>query len=292
MDKSSLGDRMKMYEAGSETRLMPRLPIIIRLDGKSFSKFTSDMEKPFDNDFSQAMINTAKFLVSKTNAKIAYTQSDEITLLLYDNNVKYSAMFDARVQKICSVFSSFASTYFLAEMMKRFPSKVDKFFDQVLNDHESWDGTGNAKDAPVFDCRAFAVPNKTEAYNAFLWREQDATKNSIIMVAQSKYPHKKLMGLNGNEKQAMLMADYGINWNDFSASQKRGTYVRKEKIEIKLSDEELNIIPEIGRPVDGLVTRSKIIEMDMPPINKIENIIDVLFNKEDPKLKDQCHSGR
>ena len=85
--KDNLGDRIKQYER-IETRgkLIPMLPTVVRLDGRSFSKFTKSFE-PFDEDMLQAMVATTKFLVEESNAVIGYTQSDEITLILYTDIV-------------------------------------------------------------------------------------------------------------------------------------------------------------------------------------------------------------
>ena len=154
MDKTTLGDRIKSYEAATESRLLPQLPVVVRLDGRSFSKFTKGMKRPFDKDFRQAMVEVTKYLVEQTNAKIGYTQSDEISLVLHVDNLEGSIMFDGRVQKIASNFASMASVKFLMEMQKRFPEKVD--------------GT---KTLPTFDARVFALPTKTEATNALVWRD-------------------------------------------------------------------------------------------------------------------------
>ncbi len=154
MDKTNLGDRMKQYEASTESRILPRLPVIVRLDGRSFSKFTKGMKKPFDESFRQAMIEVTKYLVEQTHAKIGYTQSDEITLVLYTENLQAgSVLFDGRVQKIASNFASMASVKFLLEMQKRFPEKVSV-----------------EKTLPSFDARVFPVPSKTEAVNNLVWR--------------------------------------------------------------------------------------------------------------------------
>ena len=127
MDKTTLGDRIKSYEATTENRLLPHLPIVVRLDGRSFSKFTKGMVTPFDKKFRQAMVEVTKYLVEQTHAKIGYTQSDEISLVLYSDNEKNgSVLFDGRVQKIASNFASMASVKFLLEMQKYFPEKVSE----------------------------------------------------------------------------------------------------------------------------------------------------------------------
>lgn len=266
MPKMSLGDRMKMYEAQSEDSLMEHLPIVVRLDGRSFSNFCRGMEKPFDSNFRQAMIEATKKITKETNAVIGYTQSDEISLILSLPNEKSSMPFKARVQKSVSVWASLLSVEFFCEMLKRFPEK------DLLN----------AEKKPHFDCRMFNVPNKTEAYNALLWRENDCTKNSISMVGQNEFSHKELQGLNGKQIQYKLITEKGINWNDFDPIYKRGAYVQRRVEMVKLEQEALDKIPEDKRPEGGLVPRNKMVVLEMPRISEVKNIFDVIFEKEDP----------
>ena len=270
MDKTSLGDRMKSYEASTDMRLLPRLPVVIRLDGRSFSKFTKGMKRPFDAEFRQAMIETTKYLVEKTHAKIGYTQSDEISLVLYSENYQSgSILFDGRVQKIASNVASMASVKFLLEMQQRFPEKVN-----------------NVTTLPSFDCRVFAVPSKAEATNAIYWRVVDCVKNSISMVAQAHFSHKSLQGLNSDQLQYKLLTERDVNWNDFSSNEKQGTFVRRELVEVTLSEERLACIPIDKRPLHGKVMRGQIVEMKMPNFMKVKNRIEVVFDGEKPLLND------
>jgi tRNA(His) 5'-end guanylyltransferase len=263
MDKTALGDRIKAYESREENTLMPRVPIVIRLDGRSFSKFCKGMKKPFDDDFREAMIEVTKHLVDQTDAKIGYTQSDEISLILYtDNHINGSTIFNGRVQKMCSVFASMASTKFLMEMIKRFPNKVD------------------SDKYPQFDCRVFSVPNKVEAYNALLWREQDCTKNSISMVAETKFSSKELTGVSGEDRKKMLLTK-GVNWDNFTPAQKWGVYVQKKSVPVTLSKEKLESIRVDKRPLNGVIIRSKLVVLDLPPIIQVPNMVDVIFDKEE-----------
>ena len=268
MDKTTLGDRMKSYEALTESRLLPQLPVVVRLDGRSFSKFTKGMQRPFDKEFRQAMVEVTKYLVEQTNAKIGYTQSDEISLVLHVDNPEGAIMFDGRVQKIASNFASMASVKFLMEMQKRFPKKVSE-----------------GKVLPSFDARVFAVPNKTEATNALVWRVQDCVKNSISMAAHAYFSHKKLQGLSGEDKKAKLLSEKGIDWNDYSSAEKQGVFVRKEKVRVQLKKERLEKIPLDKRPEGGWVTRGKMVEIDMPDFLKVSNRNEVIFDGADPLLK-------
>lgn len=224
------------------------------------------MKRPFDDNFREAMVEVTKYLVQQTHAKIGYTQSDEISLVLYtDNVVTGSTMFEGRIQKIASNFAAMASVKFLTEMQKRFPEKVSG---DVL---------------PTFDGRVFVTPDKMEAYNCILWRTNDATKNSISMVAQSEFSHKELQGLSCDQMQYKLLTERDINWNDFTSAQKQGVYVRKEKVEVKLDQEKLDKIPMDKRPKNGMVTRGKIVEIEMPNFHKVKNPIEVIFNGEKPR---------
>ena len=266
MDKTTLGDRIKSYEATTENRLLPHLPIVVRLDGRSFSKFTKGMETPFDKKFRQAMVEVTKYLVEQTHAKIGYTQSDEISLVLYSDNEKNgSVLFDGRVQKIASNFASMASVKFLLEMQKHFPEKVSE-----------------GKVLPSFDARVFAVPNKTEATNSIFWRTLDAQKNSISMVAHAYFSHKSLQGMSGEEKKAKLLSEKGIDWNNYSSAEKQGVFVRKEKVRVQLEKERLEKIPVDKRPEGGWVTRGKMVEIDMPDFLKVTNRNEVVFDGAEP----------
>lgn len=251
-----LGDRMKLYEQMEAGRkLMPGLPICVRVDGRAFHTFTRGMKRPYDEDMSAAMIETMKFLVEQTDACIGYVQSDEISLVLSD--IK-APMFDGKIAKLNSVIASMATAKFNEVIHKSYPNKPLAFF----------------------DCRCWNVPNRTEAVNNILWREFDATKNSISMAARSVYSDAQLLGKNGSEKQDMLM-EKGINWNDYPVFFKRGTYARRVVISRKFTDEELNELPEhheARNNPDLLITRSSIEVIDMPIFTKVMNRNEVVFD--------------
>lgn len=110
-----LDERIKeYYEDRTKTYLMRRMITIIRLDGKGFSKFTANLDKPFDKDFSDDMDETAKFLCENIQgAKFAYTQSDEISVVITDfDTLESQAWFDYNLQKMTSLAASFATAKF------------------------------------------------------------------------------------------------------------------------------------------------------------------------------------
>jgi tRNA(His) guanylyltransferase len=264
MSEDDLGDRMKMYEAMEAGRhCLPRLPIMLRLDGKSFHTFTQGLARPYDQRMSHAMIFTTRQLVHETNALIGYTQSDEISLVLWAENFESEMFFNGRIQKLCSVVASMCSVYF----------------------NEFKDAAGIHPDKRAFfDCRVWTVPNQEEAANTILWRELDASKNSISMAAHAVYSHKELHGKSGSEKQEMLFQK-GINWNDYPTFFKRGTFIRRVRRMTKFSTDELERLPEKheARQNPNLeIERWSMEEIKMPPFNKVLNRVGVIFNGEDP----------
>ena len=261
-----LGDRMKLYEQMEAGRkLKPGLPICIRVDGRAFHTFTRGMKRPYDKEMSEAMIYTMKNLVEETDACIGYVQSDEISLVLSDMK---APLFDGKIAKLNSVIASMATAY---------------FNEYIHNTSYS------EKPLAFFDCRCWNVPNRIEAVNNILWREFDATKNSISMAARSVYSDKQLLGKNSSEKQDMLM-EKGINWNDYPVFFKRGTYARRVVTTRKFTEDELNSLPEhheARRNPDLLITRSSIETFDMPIFTKVLNKTEVVFEGADPVVAEE-----
>jgi tRNA(His) 5'-end guanylyltransferase len=267
-DKDNFGDRMKAYEMEEAGRkLMPHLPVIARLDGKGFSKFTKDLVRPYDERLSRLMVDTVKYLVEETNALCGYTQSDEITLGWYTPpRIENLVFFEGRIQKMVSVLAGECSWIFNRLLPAYIPEKANQ--------------------KAIFDCRVWAVPTLDEAANAFLWRELDATKNSISMAASAYYKHKELMNKNGAEKQDMLHAK-GINWNNYPTFFKRGVYVQRKIVKRRFSVDEIANLPakHAARTDPNLIVeRNEIKALDLPPLQKITNRVQVLFFGEEPAL--------
>jgi tRNA(His) guanylyltransferase len=226
MKKDDFGDRMKKIERRETGRdFLPYIPVYARIDGRGFSKFTRGMERPYSIRMSDVMIETTKYLIEHTHARCGFTQSDEINLTWLQEEPKSEIFFDGKIQKMVSVLAGMASSRFLQICSQ------DSYFDPFVKKH-----------LPHFDCRVFQLPNLAEGANVFLWREQDATKNSVSMAAQAFYSHKELQGKSGPEMQEMMFQK-GQNFNDYPASFKRGTFVRRS-VQIKtFTDDEWLKIP-------------------------------------------------
>lgn len=245
-----LNKRMKLYEGCYKTVITPRSYIIIRLDGKNFSKYTKGLEKPFDVKLSDAMNETAVALCKEFNAKFAYTQSDEISLVITDisDNPDSQPILGNVLQKLCSLTASVATAKF-NEIRNM------QFLDSLIKDIEPLECLPQLPKQAYFDARVFVVPNADEVINHMIWRQQDATRNSVSMAAHALLGHKATMNKSGEEKQEMMFQEKGVNWNDYPVKFKRGVVVFKGvnfKEVINPTDTEGN-----SEPTTLLVPRTK-----------------------------------
>lgn len=266
-DKTTLGDRMKVYEGIEAGRiLMPLAPVLARLDGRAFHTFTRGLDRPYDQRLMKLMVETTQYLIEQTEALMGYTQSDEITLVWQADDIKSQILFDGRIQKMTSILAAMATAKFNQRLPEYLPKK--------------------ASSLPLFDCRVWSVPSREEAANAFLWRELDATRNSVQMAGHAHFSHKALQGKSNAEVQDMLFKEKGINWNDYPASFKRGTWLQKRRVTRPFTTEEIEKLPqkhEARRNPDLKVERWEIRELAMPPFSQVSNRAEVIFAGADPE---------
>ena len=264
MDKKTddLGDRVKAFESvHAGITLDENLPICVRIDGKSFHTYTKGLARPYDERLSTAMIETMKFLVEKTNAKLGYTQSDEISLVYFKTDDKQQAFFGARMQKLTSVLASMATAKFNQMVLHNIPEKAENF--------------------AFFDCRVWNVPTMKDAAEVFVWRQEDAIKNAISMAAHAHFSHKSLQGKSSREKVEML-AEKGIVWNEYPEFFKSGTYAKRNLIEVPMP-EEMKQFPA-NKDKETFI-RAEINQFHYPRLKRVENIEDFLFKDEFEKIQ-------
>lgn len=211
-----LGDRMKsFYEDRYRISLPRRTNIVIRIDGKAFHTYTKGLKRPYDEGLLEDMNLTTKFLCeSVQGAKLGYVQSDEISIVLHDyNDLSTDAWFDHNLQKMCSISASLATAKFNQLRNDRFATQRGGFM--------------RPPGLAMFDARVFVIPEQEEVVNYLIWRQQDATRNSISMAAQSMFSHKELQGKSSDEMQELMFTLKGVNWNDYPTRFRRGAAVIK-----------------------------------------------------------------
>jgi len=229
-----LGDRMKEFYENRYRILLPRrLPLIIRVDGKAFHTFTKGFKKPYDLIIRDCMTETAAELCKEIQGcKIAYIQSDEISLLLTDyDDIKTDAWFDKNLAKITSISASIATLAF----NKQYKWTLDNYaFHEMPKMKEFYE---KKLFTAMFDSRAFVIP-KEEVINYFIWRQNDATRNAIQGLGQANFSHKEMQNINTSLLQEKLFKERQINFNDEPTWYKRGWCVNKESYCKKVPDKE------------------------------------------------------
>ncbi len=246
MKNDEFGDRMKLYESiQTGVILVPQLPIMARIDGRCFSTWTKGLNRPYDERLSTVMINVATRLAWEFNCNCAYTQSDEITLTWWSEDYKTQPLFGGKIFKLCSVISSATTAFFANEIKVELPDK----------------------EIPTFDCRVWNVPNLDEGANVFLWREKDATKNSISMACRHYYSNSEMQGKDRSIQQEMLFQK-GVNWNDYPTFFKRGTFVQRTQ-------------ERVGGLYDVFFRNMN----EVPPFSTVVNRVGYIYNGESPRIE-------
>lgn len=239
MEKESrdkLGDYLKPIEQAEAGRKAdPFLPLMARIDGKCFSKFTKGLQRPFDERFVALMVATTAYLVEESEALLGYCQSDEISLFWNLDKQNYSNRefwFGGKFQKMTSVLASSASSFFTANIPSFIPEKKGYY--------------------PAFDCRVWNVPDLEHVWKNFLWRYRDAEKNSVSMFARHHFSHRTLQDKTCREMKDMLR-EIGEPWERLPEFFREGTYVSRQRVLVQPDDERMKDIPEKYRPTNPVV---------------------------------------
>lgn len=203
---SELERRMLEYRSKTDYRLLKEQPVIVMVDGHSFSKLIKNKyKKPFDPEFINLMNKTAEQSISEIqNCKFAYVQSDEISFFIDSRKDEVAPYFDYRLCKLQSIIAS----------------KVTKIFNDL-----------KPKCLCEFDCKAWNVPTDNDVYAHFLWRQNDCIRNSISQAAQTYIPENELLNLNIDQQLEKLLIQKGIDWNSYDPGMKYGRFVWKDYVE-------------------------------------------------------------
>lgn len=240
MKNDDFGARMKSYETPTRMTLPPRTYTIIRVDGRAFHTYLAHLgtaEKPFDEWVIHAMDRTAAALCREINgARFAYTQSDEISILLTDLEPQSQPWFGGGVQKMASVAASIATAAF-NDIYRRVQQP-----DRVPDGHAT------------FDARVYTIPSRIEVANYFLWRQKDAIRNAVSMAAQARFSHKVLQGKSSAQMQELLFAEKNINFKTaYSDRERRGGVVVRETYSVETSLP----VRKVGEQYRGKVVRGE-----------------------------------
>ncbi|WP_415854027.1 tRNA(His) guanylyltransferase Thg1 family protein [Sinomonas sp. G460-2] len=194
----------KRLEHSYRTHLPANSFAAIRVDGKGFSAYTRRLERPFDAKFSADMQATALYMAEQIQGAVAvYTQSDEISVVLSDlASPETQHWFGGQVQKVVSVTAALATAK----------------FNSLRPESEK---------LAVFDGRTHHLPGEDGVADYLRWRQEDAMKNSVGMLASHHFSHRQLQGVSVRDRKAML-GGRGIEWGELPQHLRQGTLVRRE----------------------------------------------------------------
>lgn len=242
--KDPLGDRLKVYERAAEVVLDPSLPIIIRLDGRSFHTWTRVLERPYDPRLNALMVRVMLHVATEVGARYCYTQSDEITLVVHAEG-KSEVPFSGRVQKLASVTASLAGAQFNQDL---------PMFGIV------------SRKLATFDARVYSVPDQKTGADVVLWREADAVRNSTLGRGQEFMSPKAIHGMSAGDVRRWLAAE-GKAWGELPPERKFGTAYARRKVNRAYHGKELSELPAkhaAHRDPELLVTRQDYVQVPLP----------------------------
>lgn len=202
MAQLTLEERMRRFEWFHALKVPDTMYVILRMDGRCFSKLTENLQHPFDENFHAAMVTTTEEVFKEMGCIYGETHSDEISILLQPE----TDMFSREVEKLVSVSAALASGHFSAIRGK--PAS--------------------------FDSRVVMLPTWMDVIDYFIWRQSDAyrccinswlywkLRNDKGFSARSADTYAKHM--SSGEKNSDLLENFGINvTTDIPYWQKRGT---------------------------------------------------------------------
>lgn len=242
--------KMRVYEQSLDQTILPEIYMAARLDGRGFTKLTKEIckfEAPFDVRFRDIMVNTVKHLM-ECGFRVAYgfTESDEISLLFHADN----DAFGRKVRKYNSILAGEASTAFSLKLGR----------------------------PAVFDCRIIPLPNISRVKDYFLWRQEDAHRNSLnshcywVLRRNGKSVQeatKELSGKSVSYKNELLFS-HGINYDELPSWQKRGIGLWKE------THEKEGYNPLMQQKETAMRTKIKI-EYELPLGEKYADLVQGLL---------------
>ena len=251
---SKLKERIDNYQQLSDYKLLPKVPLIISVNGKSFGKTASLIDKPYDDGLGECLHSTMKQLCSEIEGSVfAYCHNDNIAIIVRnDQSLETSPWLDNKIQKICSIASSIATSHF---------NKCASYIKL------------NLMGDPVFISQVFTVPNITEAINTIVYYQQHNFMSSIQLACfyelLKKYDKntikEMLSGLSVDEKIDLLYQECEIDFNSYPLSFRRGVACYK--------------VPKID---DGSMKTKWYLNADLPIFTKDQMFIgNILKNGQD-----------
>lgn len=269
MDES-LAERVKALESVEALRKLPHDGIAIaRVDGRSFSRYTRDLARPFDPRLSRLMIETARALTHEAGAIAGYTQSDEITLVMARVSTEAQVYFDGRIQKMTSQLGAHATAIFHHLLPAHLPEKA---------------ATRALGALPTFDARVWSVPTRCDAIDVLRWRQMDGVRNSVLNAAHATFGHSAIQEKSVSTLRVML-SERSTPWEQLPEYFRWGTFVLRRTVRRRFTATELEVLPprHAARLNPTLeFERTELFDRTIPALEEVSNLDAVIFDGAEP----------
>jgi len=236
----TLHQRQIGYEDSCNQSIISRIPVIIKIDGRSFSRVTKNTPKPFCHK-TMAMLNGTMLALAKQidGVVFGYQYSDKIILVLRnDRSQDEDPWFGNSIQKITSVSASLATYEFMSQLWG-------------VEDPPNLDG------AVTFSSQVFPVPNVSEAINYLIFRQfkcvQNAINESVQSVLWPRYGRQTydLLEDKSMEDRKKILEDSGFDFDSLPGAYRHGSGVY--------------LTPKLVNTSQGQITRHKwLVDFDLP----------------------------
>lgn len=246
---TKLKDRIEGYQTSADYRLLNRLPVIICINGRGFSKVTQLLDKPFCPKLSECMLSTMlKLCTDIEGALFSYHFNDEIIIVARnDQTADTSPWYDNKLQKICSITSSIATLH----------------FNECISTLHL-DMTGDS----LFTSQIFVVPTIAEAINTIVYKQQQNFYTSIqlscfyeLLKKYDKNSIKEMLsGLDLDDKKGLLLQESKVEFNDYPTTFRRGAAAYK--------------IPKI---IDGVMKNKWHLNSELPIFTQDQSFLSNIF---------------
>lgn len=203
--KNTLFERQKAYQDLADFKLLKKLPVIIKLKGKNFTRLTKNLSKPFSVEFCKIMAESMEYVIKDIQGCVlGYTYSDQVTfVLMNDQTLDTEAWQDNKIQSISTIVTSMFTNAFVKHQLA---SDLD-----IIGD-------------PIFAGIVFTTPNVTEAVNNLISQQVVAYKDAVTFAVKdallAKFGDQDKVNELLNEiptdgRKKLLLEHCDIDFDDF-----------------------------------------------------------------------------
>lgn len=201
----SLRERQEEYKKPFDYQITKRMPIIITASGRSFKRFTKNLDKPYCSEFSRAMASTMLYSIMEMQGSVfGYQYNDEITFILRnDQSLDSEPWYQNKIQKLVSITSSMTTLGLY--------KSISNLNNKILT-------SGDA----IFDCDVLAVPYLSEAVNNLIYKQQLNYKKALSLAVETELIKKfgkraalkALYKKTSDEKKELLLHHCDIDFEE------------------------------------------------------------------------------